>query len=145
MANSTLTLPSFIARVRAFLVDSGAEAYADSTVTEGLRQAVADLSKVYGVIVLIKDLDEAGVTTVDVLDVALVIRGAAGYAARSRAMERTDSANLAQSMPTNLLEWSKNTLYWFDDKLKQIRLRLLQSSASNPASQWTWDESDKNW
>lgn len=145
MANSTLTLASLIGRVRAFLVDSGSESFADGTVTEGLRQALADLSKVYGSYLMIKDLDDSGATTVNVLDVDLVVRGAAGYAARMRAMERTDSANLGQSMPSNLLEWSKSTLYWFDDKLKQVKLRLMQQSTANPASLWTWDESDRNW
>ena len=52
----------------------------------------------------------------------------------SCAVDRADSANLGQSMPANLLEWSKNTLYYFDDKLRGVKQRLEQRSASNPAA-----------
>ena len=145
MTDSTIILADLLTRLRAFLVDSGSVSYSDASLTEAIRQAAGDLGRAYGKFVTIDDLDLAAATNVDVLDVDLLLRGAAGYAARMRAVDRADSANLGQSMPANLLEWSKNTLYWFDDKLKQVRLRLVQSSAGNPASQWTWDESDKNW
>jgi hypothetical protein len=142
---STLTLDGFIVRLRAFLVDSGEVSYLDAALEEALRQAIGDLGRSYGEFVTIEDLDAADETTVADVDEALVVRGAAGYAARMRAVDRAESANLDQSMPGSLLEWSKNTLYYFDQALRLVKQRRLQNSTSNPASQWTWDESDKNW
>ncbi len=146
MANlSTLDLVGYQTRLRAFLVNADKVSYADEALSEALRQASGDLGRVYGAFVTIKDLDSAASTNVEKADEDLLIRGAAGFAARMRAVDRADSANIGQSMPGDLLEWSKNTLFYFDDKLKSVKTRRLQQSTSNPASPWTWDETNKNW
>lgn len=142
---SALLLADYLDRLRDFLVDAGEVSYADASLTEAIRQAIGDLGRVYGSGVTIEDLDLAQTTTVRLADEDLVIRGAAGYAARMRAVDRADSANLGQNMPSTLLDWSKNTLYWFDQTLRQVKQRILQESTSSPASEWTWDESEQNW
>lgn len=142
---STLTLANYLTRLRSFLVDSTSLSFDDATLTEAIRQAIGDLGRAYGAFVMIKDLDSASATTVEKVDEDLVVRGAAGFAARMRAIDRTDSANLGQSMPSNLLDWSKNTLYYFDGRMRDVKQRLLQQSTNGPAGEWTWDESDKNW
>ena len=109
-------------------------AYSDDALSEATRQAAGDLGRAYGEFVTIEDLDSAAATNVDVLDEDLLIRGAAGFAARMRAVDRADSANLGQRCRANLLEWSKNTLYYFDDKLRGVKQRRLQQSTTNPAS-----------
>ena len=142
---STLDLAAYIDRLRAFLVDSLEVSFSDATLTEAIRQAIGDLGRAYGAFVTIEDLDSALATTVELIDEDLVVRGAAGFAARMRAIDRSDSANLGQSMPSNLLDWSKNTLYYFDGRMREVKQRLLQQSTNGPAGEWTWDESDKNW
>jgi len=142
---STLTLANYLTRLRSFLVDSTSLSFDDATLTEAIRQAIGDLGRAYGAFVMIKDLDSAAATSVENVDEDLVVRGAAGFAARMRAIDRTDSANLGQSMPSNLLDWSKNTLYYFDGRMRDVKQRLLQQSTNGPAGEWTWDESDKNW
>ena len=136
---------NFLTRLRSFLVDSTSLSFDDATLTEAIRQAIGDLGRAYGAFVTIKDLDSAAATSVENVDEDLVVRGAAGFAARMRAIDRTDSANLGQSMPSNLLDWSKNTLYYFDGRMREVQRRLLQQSTNDPAGEWTWDESDKNW
>jgi len=145
MTDSILTVLEFQTRLRAFLQDDQEILYSDATLEEALRQAAGDLGRAYGLFVTIDDLDGASATNVDQRDEDLLIRGAAGFAARFRAVDRAEDASLAQSMPADLLEWSKNTLYYFDQKLNDVRKRKLQQSASGPASAWTWDESEKNW
>jgi hypothetical protein len=142
---STLTLANFLTRLRSFLVDSTSLSFDDASLTEAIRQAIGDLGRAYGAFVTIEDLDSALATSVELVDEDLVIRGAAGFAARMRAIDRTDSANLGQSMPSNLLDWSKNTLYYFDGRMREVQRRLMQQSINDPAGKWTWDESDKNW
>ncbi len=142
---STLTLANYLTRLRSFLVDSTSLSFDDATLTEAIRQAIGDLGRAYGAFVMIEDLDSAAATSVEKVDEDLVVRGAAGFAARMRAIDRTDSANLGQSMPSNLLDWSKNTLYYFDGRMRDVKQRLLQQSTNGPAGEWTWDESDKNW
>jgi hypothetical protein len=144
-ALSTLDLSEYLERVRAFLVDAGEVSYSDESLEEALRQACGDLGRSYGAFVTIEDLDSADATSVELADEDLSGRGAAGYAARMRAVDRADSANLGQNMPANLLDWSKNTLYYFDQRMREVKQRLMQQSTNNPAGEWTWDESDKNW
>ena len=74
-----------------------------------------------------------------------MIRGAGGYAARSRSLDRAEMANLATGPTAPLFEWGKNQLYWFNDQLKQVRARELQASGGAPASALAWDESEPNW
>ena len=145
MTASTLTLSDFETRLRAYLVDAGSASYADAALEEALRQATGDLGEVYGFFVTIKDLDSAAATNLDQRDESLTVRGAAGYAARMRAVDRADSANLGQSMPGNLLDWSKNTLYYFDQAMRRVKIRIMQESANEQQGLWDWDESEKNW
>lgn len=139
-ALSTLDLVGYMARLRAFLVDADSYSFADAVLEEGLRQAASDLGRAYGTLVVISGLDGGAATSVEKIDEDLVTRGAAGYCVRMRAVERADSANLGQNMPTSLLEWSKNTLYWFEDKLRLVRLRGLQGTSCSPMSGWEWEE-----
>ena len=151
---STLDLDGFIARLRAFLVDAGELSYSDNSLTEGIRQAAGDLGRmVYGAFVTITDLDSAITTSVEQRDEDMVVRGAAGYAGRMRAVDRVDSANMGQNMPSTLLDWSTSLLDAFAASLAQMKIDRTATdiAAEEPPSvgsgigKWTWDESDKNW
>ncbi len=145
MTASTLNLSAFETRLGNFLADSGSTLWTIAEKDEALRLALADFSRCAGAALAIEDLDSAAATTLDQLDEALLIRGAAAYAARTRALARSQAPNLAQSMPANLLEWAKNLAYTYDLELKKVRGRYLNQSTASPSSPLTWDESDKNW
>lgn len=145
MTASTLTLVNFEARVSGLLDDASNQVFALTLVDESIRQVLGDLGRVIGTRPTIINLDSAAATSVDVRDEDLIVRGAFGYAARSKALDRSTEMSIGQSMPANLLELSKNALYYFEDKLKLVRVRTIQESTGNVPGQWTWDESNKNW
>jgi hypothetical protein len=146
MTASAITLAAALARVRDYLVDAGGLVWTDGTITEGIRQALGDVSRASGAKLTLTGLDSAAATTLDALDEDLLVRGAAGYAARSRAIDRAEMANLNQNTAPGLQDWSKNQLEWFAEGVRTVRLRVLQRSASSPASAWTWDEDgEKAW
>lgn len=145
MTASTLNLSQLRARLQALLVDAGALVWSSDTLDEAIRQALNDAGRVLGVKLTLSGLDSALLTSIDARDDDLVIRGAAGYAARSRSLDRAERVNLAAGTPPALFEWGKNQLDGFNDQLKQVRARGLQASGSAPASALAWDESAPGW
>jgi hypothetical protein len=130
------------------LVDTGVVIWATDTLDEGLRQALSDISGVTGSVLLLSGLDSAASTTVDVRDDDLLIRGAAGYAAKSRAADRAEMISVVlPAQPAGMAEWGSRELDDFRDGLELVRRRVLQSQATTvaPAGEWTWDETNKNW
>jgi hypothetical protein len=130
------------------LVDTGVVVWATDTLDEGLRQALSDVSGVTGSVLLLNGLDSAASTTIDARDDDLLIRGAAGYAARSRAADRAEMVSVVlPAQPAGLAEWGARELDDFRDGLELVRLRVLQSQTTTvkPAGEWEWDETEKNW
>jgi hypothetical protein len=145
MPASALKLTDFETRLNNALSDSGSVLWTIAEKDEALKTALGDLSNAAGAKLTIKDLDSAAATTLDALDESLLVRGAAGYAARTRALERAQRANIGETMPAALLEWAKNQSYYYEQKLSQVKARYLAQSTASPHSPLEWDESNKNW
>jgi hypothetical protein len=145
MPASTLKLTDFETRLNTALSDSGSILWTLAEKDEALKTALGDISTAAGVKLTIDDLDSAAATTLDALDESLLIKGAAGYAARTRALERAQRANISETMPDSLLEWAKNQSYYYEQKLPLVKARYLAQSTASPHSPVIWDESNKNW
>jgi hypothetical protein len=145
MTTSTLQLTDFETRLGNYLSDSGSILWTLAEKDEGIRQALDDFSRVAGSKLTLNGLDSAAATTLDQLDEELLVRGAAAYAARIRALDRAQAANMGQNSPTTLLDWAKNQAYYFDQALIKVKTRYMARSTNKPHAAVTWDESTKNW
>jgi hypothetical protein len=150
---ATSTLATNLVRVETLLMDTTLLVWDVATLTESIRLALADvnisflLSKTVLAPLTISDLDAALTTTLDDKYTALLVRGAAGYAARSRAADRGEMSNLAQSVPSSLVEWSRLQLANYATDLFKIqadlRLVALQTATTKPHSPLLWEEPKK--
>jgi hypothetical protein len=140
MTASALTLALLRDRVEAGLMDSSNRTWDTGTLDEGIKRALADLAAAAGASLAVKDLGGAAATTVDVLDESTLVVGSAAYAARSRAVNRTEKVNLGQEGAAALMRWADAELGLFELKLSQVRQRLLHNSTSAPHSELDWEE-----
>jgi hypothetical protein len=106
------TLTSLRDRVESALMDSSNLSWDTGTLDEAIRQALAFVIKARAPAspYTLSGLDGASSTTLPEADTAYLVMGAAGFAARSRAVNRTQAANLAEAMPAALLSWSSAQL-----------------------------------
>jgi hypothetical protein len=141
----TTTLSTIRDRVEAFLVDSSNLSFSTTTLDEGIRQALGDLSRTYGANLVLSGLDGASTTTVELMDESALVLGAAAYAAKSRSIDRAERANLANGVPSTLLEWGRQHLAKFEDRLREIRRRKIANGTSIAAT-WEWnEENEEEW
>ncbi len=145
MANSTLTLAQLRLRLQHLLADAEARVWSPDTLDEAIRQALNDCGRVLGSKLTLTGLDGAVATSIDARDEELVIRGAAGYAARSRSLDRAERVDLAGGSTTILLDGGRNQLNEFETQLNVLRLRQLQAGTAAPAVTLLWDESHPHW
>lgn len=106
------TLATLRDRVEASLMDSSNLSWDTATLDEAIRQALTFVTKARTPpsAFTISGLDGAANTTMAEDDTAYLVIGAAGFAARSRAVNRSQTANLEQAMPSALLTWSTSQL-----------------------------------
>jgi hypothetical protein len=149
-----LTLSTARARVQSLLMDSGVTIWPEDILDEGLRQALGDIGRACGSAVELAGLDGSPIEEpppgyvaryIDSRDYDLLIRGAGGYAARSRAVDRAEMVSIVAGQPGGLEEWGKRELEDFQEGVEQVRKRGLQSARSGPMGAWGWDESHKGW
>ena len=118
----TATLSGLRDRVETVLMDSSNLSWDTGTLDEAIRQALATINEAagYSIPLTINGLDSATVTTLDDNLTALLVAGAAGYAGASRAVDRSEMANLNQLQPPALLEWSRTQLATFSARLAYV-------------------------
>lgn len=111
----TITLTTMTARVRALLVDSGAQLWSDAALTEGIRMALGEYRLAGNADVTLEGLDGAAATSFDPLHDGLFVLGGAAYAAVSRAVspaERIENPGGAAIKA------------WGDQRLKEFKAML---------------------
>lgn len=109
----TTTLSTLETRVKAYLSDATSLVFTTALVDEGLRLALGQLNLYLAASYTITDLDGAIATTLPASDESLLITGAAGYAAQSRVVKRTESFNLDQSVAQALATWGDDRIQEF--------------------------------
>jgi hypothetical protein len=131
-----LTLAGVRTRVRNLLVDNGSLIWQDANLDESIRRGLEELSRVYGDALALNGLDSATQTTLAERDGGTLCAGAAGYAALSRAVDRSEMDALRGGTAQELLAWGEGQLQRFNEALEQVRRRLQQDAAGNPWVQW---------
>jgi hypothetical protein len=112
------TLASLLARVRVVLMNSGAAAqpWEETVLAEAVRQAVAEYQLAGAGAVTLSGLDGAAETSLDGLHESLIVWGAGGYAALSRAVLRAESFQLGSE--------AGQLSAWGTARLAEFRLML---------------------
>jgi len=121
-------------RLEFLLMDMQNLTWDANVLDEGLRQALAQLSLATGQPVSVAGLDGAAETTLSSGDEALIVLGAAGFAALSRMAGASARLGLSGAAADRLLAWGRTQLARFDLCLAAVRLRQLQSAGSPPYS-----------
>ncbi len=109
-------------RVAVYLMDTGNKIWDTGTLDEGLRQALGGLGRALGVAVALKDLDGAPATTLDGKYLDMLVQGAAGHAAQSRALDRIELVSIGEGPQTTLKAWADSELELFEKHLDEIRV-----------------------
>ncbi len=144
MTASTITLAQLRDRIEAGLMDASNRTWDTGTLDEAIRLALADLGRAAGASLAVKDLTGAAATTLDALDESTLVTGSAAYAARARAVNRTEKVNLGQEGAAALMRWAEATLGLFELRLAEVSARVLRNSSSSPHSALTWAEEPRN-
>jgi hypothetical protein len=131
-----LTLAGVRTRVRNLLVDNGSLIWQDAVLDEGIRRGLEELSRVYGAALTLNGLDSATQTTLAERDGGTLCAGAAGFAALSRAVDRTEIDARQGGTVQELLAWGEGQVQRFNEALEQVRRRLQQDAAGNSWVQW---------
>jgi hypothetical protein len=149
-----LTLSEALVRLQNFLMDTGVVVWSTDVLTEAFRLALGDIGRACGGTVVLSGLDftlpeepPPGYVApyIDPRDYDLLIRGAGGYAACSRALDRAEMVSIVAGQPGGLAEWGRQELEDFREGVEMVRKRGLQSAGSGPVGAWGWDESHKGW
>ncbi len=111
-----MSLSSFLERIRALLMDSGGLIWDDAALVEALRLALGEYSLAGNAPVTLAGLDGASVTNLPELHAALIVWGAAAYAALARAVDR------AEAFQTNSA--AADLKSWGDQRLKEFKTTL---------------------
>jgi hypothetical protein len=125
-------LITFENRVNVLLHDTTQLNFSTELVDEAVRLALADYSRVSGMAETISGLDNAAVTTVPADDEGIIVLGAAGYTACSKAADRKESFNLNQEIPQGLLKVGAGFMERFKALLNTVRTHNQWSAAETP-------------
>lgn len=135
------TLALMRAQVSALLMDSGNLVWDTGTLDQGIRMALAEYNLVVGATArTIKDLDSASSTTLPAADEQTIIIGAAGWAAMSRAVNRSESFDVNLENAATLMAWANARKMEFGALLQAVRLKGLQGSSDSPNDDWEWED-----
>lgn len=134
------TLASLRDEVEINLADSTNLIWSTTILDEAIRAALLQLSRVYGAIVTLKDLDAALTTTFDDLDAYVLIRGAVAYALTFRSVGRYEEATPEPALVPAFATHATETMQEFRAMLTLTDLRLKQESSNTPHSTWEWPE-----
>jgi len=142
----TTTLTTFEARVSALLEDTLHKVFPVATIDEGIRQALSDYGNLLGVTVNIDGLDGAVTKTLPNLYDAVIVAGAAGYAARSHVVGMTGLAPVGTVvLQAAFNTWAQNQLAAYHkalDQLWQVSQRALSTQPYDTDHSWLFpDES----
>ncbi len=129
-------LDILLERIRAVLLDSDLNHWADAELTEAVRQALGDLVQVCGRKLVLNGLDgETAPTDLPGEWLSLLARGAAGYALMGRAAGQVDAFQFEPGLPAAALQAAQAQIQRFELGLRRIaalRERDLQQSADAP-------------
>lgn len=164
------TLQSVRTQVEYNLMDTTHLIWSATILDEAIRASLADLSIARGEILYLKDLDSAQATTVDALDVYLLVKGAAAHALIFRVVGRFEEATpepnltpafalfaeknmkafktelsgaLASGNPALEVELAKQTNRANLRAAEDARLKEMQESNDEPYSAWVEREENK--
>jgi hypothetical protein len=123
-----------LSRLSAFLHDSGSLIYVSGYLDEALAQALNGLSSVSGLSspYTIEGFQDALITTLPGDQVSALIQGAAGFCFIGRAGKRSESVNLNQQVPDNILSLARINLNEFKRLLENNRKAIIQGSSDPP-------------
>jgi len=130
----TTTASDIRDRLEFLLMDAQNLTWDANTLDEALRQALSQFNAVSGQNAALSGLNGASVTTLATGDEALIVLGAAGFAALSRTAGSAVRLGLAGEAADRLLTWGRTQQARFDLCLAAVRLRQLQASAAAPYS-----------
>jgi hypothetical protein len=128
-------LSVFENRVNVLLQDTTQLSFSNALVDESIRLALADYSRASGGMETIAGLDSAETTSIPVDDEGLIVLGAAGYAAGSKAADRKESFNLNQQIPAALIKTGSGFLERFKALLNTVRTHRQWSATDVPWGQ----------
>lgn len=142
-------LASIRDQVEINLMDSSNLIWSTTILDEAIRAALADISRVYGDVLTLKDLDSATATTVEDLDAYALVKGAAAHALVFRVIGRYEEATPEPNFTPKLASLAAARMAEFRVYLAQmnqvIRQGVLedkQESTDVPYTQWDWEEED---
>jgi len=134
------TLSTVRDQVELHLMDSTNLVYSTTTLDEGIRMALGELSRVYGITVTLSGLDTATTTNFDACDLYVLLIGAVAYALTFRVVGRFEQATPEPDRTAELDALAQQKMGRFRSLLARTELRRLQESASPPHSVWDWEE-----
>lgn len=119
-------------RVTILLRDTTRLDFPPELVEECIRLALAEYSRVSGTVETLSGLDGAAETSLPGEDAGLIVLGAAGYAACSKAADRKESFNLNQQIPEGLLKVGAGFMERYKALLNTVRTHRQWISAEVP-------------
>lgn len=134
------TLASIRDQVETNLLDTTNLIWSTAILDEAIRAALLSLSRIYGSVLTLKDLDTAAATTFDDLDGYVLIRGSVAYALTFRAVGRYEEATPEPKLAPSFAINAQETMQDFRALLTLTDLRRKQVASNTPHSQWEWEE-----
>lgn len=161
------TLQSVRTQVETNLMDSTHLIWSTTLIDEALRAALADLSIARSQVLKLKDLDSAQATTVNDLDLYLLVKGAAAHALIFRVVGRFEEATPEPNLTPALAQFAESAMKAFKaelvgatlsgnhvldvelakqayqstlESLEAARVQPMQESTDEPYSPWAWKE-----
>ncbi len=135
-----ITLTTIRAQVETQLMDVANLTWSDDTINEAIRQALADLSRIYGELQTLDLLDGATETTFDDLDQQPLVLGAVAYSLTYRVIGRFEEATPEPKLAAQLADFAQSLMSEFQGQLVQTQLRRFQESTYPIYDQWHWNE-----
>lgn len=124
----SVDLSSMTARVAEFLQDATHLVYPESAIAEGLRQALAELSRAQGHALTLAGLDDAGSTTLPEGLESLATQGAAAVVVAGRGLRHAEQAALApEGVAPATLAWASSVWEHFLRACELIRSSALRA------------------
>lgn len=154
-----ITLATITEQARALLMDGSGTAWDDTTMTAAVRQAAAEYSLAAGEPLLIAGLNGA-VTTLEAPYDALIVWGAAAYAALARSIDKADTFDIEgvnEAAAATLRGWGEARLAEYRAMLRAVypgylmavdpgdhaaemaRRASLRVTSTPPWGQWVFD------
>jgi hypothetical protein len=129
MPNSSATLSTLSSRVQVLLSDANSRVYSEGLLEESIRLALGEYSTRAKQVFTLNGLDSATATTLPDYFDSVVVIGAAGYAAKARALDRADSFTQGETLPADLAAWGEAQLTRFRAILDDLYPQTASSEA----------------